>query len=87
MKTKDEIFTILRRCVLAVLPELEGRNITPQDSLKELGANSIDRAEIIIQTLANLDLKIPLLALGAARNMSELVNLMHEKIQKEVVVE
>lgn len=85
MKMEDEVFSILHRCIVNVLPELEGRAITMHDSLKELGANSIDRAEIIVQGLSALSIRAPLITFGQARNIAELVALFCGQLKGETV--
>ena len=45
--TQDEIFEIIKNNTLEVIPELEADSITIEESLKNLGANSIDRMEIL----------------------------------------
>lgn len=86
MKTEHEVFSILHRCIVNVLPELEERTITMQDSLKELGANSIDRAEIIVQGLSALSIRAPLVTFSQAKNIAELVGLFCRQLKGEAIV-
>jgi polyketide biosynthesis acyl carrier protein len=72
--TKDEIGKIFMECFLEVLPELASKSITTEDSMRDLGANSVDRAEIIMLTLARLKLKIPMVNFAKARNIGELID-------------
>jgi polyketide biosynthesis acyl carrier protein len=51
----------------------------PTDSLKALGANSIDRADIIMMTLESLSIHIPLMAMAKADNIADLARIIHEK--------
>ena len=78
--TKEDIFNIIRHNLLEILPDLEGINIAPQDSMKDLGANSIDRVDIIIQTKETLNLKFPLHELGAVENIQGLIDFLHERL-------
>lgn len=64
---------------IEVIPELAQKEISRTDSLKELGANSMDRSEIIMMTLDSLSLNIPLVQLGGAKNIGELADLIYEK--------
>ena len=77
--TKDEIFDVLRKDVLFVLPELEPSQITRDASLRDLGANSIDRADIITDTMRTLDLRIRLGELAGLKNIGELVDFLHQQ--------
>ena len=77
--TKEEVFQIVKRNVMAVLPALPPGTITLDKHLKELGANSIDRMEIITATLEDLGLKMPLVELGEIKGIEGLVTFLYEK--------
>jgi polyketide biosynthesis acyl carrier protein len=76
----SEIFAIVTRHVREVVPGLESHSFQPTESLKELGANSIDRSEIVMMTLDTLSLKIPLVETVKASNIGELVSLLHARM-------
>lgn len=78
--TKTEIFEIVVRNTRDVLPTLADHRIAPTDSLKALGANSLDRSEIVMMTLEALRLALPLAATAKAKNIDELVSLLHENL-------
>jgi polyketide biosynthesis acyl carrier protein len=78
--TKSEIFDIVIRHTREVIPGLEEYPFEHHDSLKALGANSMDRSEIVMMTLDSLSLKIPLVATAGAKSMGELVSVLHEKL-------
>lgn len=48
---KQRIFEVLITNICEVLPELDGHRFEPEDQLVELGADSVDRAEIITMVL------------------------------------
>lgn len=77
--SKDEIFQIIVRHTCEVIPDLEGYEFQPTDSLKTLGANSIDRADIIMMTLESLSLNIPMMTMAKAENIGQLAAIIHEK--------
>lgn len=77
--SKDEIFQIIVRHTREVVPDLEVHDFQQTDSLKALGANSIDRAEIIMLTLETLSLHIPMMAMANAENIGQLAGIIHEK--------
>lgn len=77
--TKDEIFAVIVENTRDVLPELEDHEFKLDDQLKELGANSIDRSEIVMMTLEALSLNIPLIELGGVENIGELAETLAAK--------
>jgi polyketide biosynthesis acyl carrier protein len=78
--TVEDIFDIIVRHARDVLGSFENHQFTFTDSLRELGANSIDRSEIVMLTLESLSLKIPLIQVVKAENMGELASLLHAKL-------
>jgi polyketide biosynthesis acyl carrier protein len=77
---KGRVFEIITRHAREVVPGLEGHHFQSSDSLKDLGANSIDRSEIVMMTLESLSLKLPLVETARAANIGELVNILDEKL-------
>lgn len=77
--TKEEIFGIIKRNLLEILPDLKADEIDPTQSMKDLGANSVDRMDVVIQTKEELDLKFPLHELGAVENLQGLIEFFHTK--------
>ena len=75
----NEIVEIIIGHAREVIPSLESRQVQPTDSLKSLGANSIDRADIIMMTLESLSLNIPLIHMAKAENIGDLARIIHEK--------
>ncbi|CAM3486521.1 acyl carrier protein [Aequorivita lipolytica] len=77
---KEEIFKLIMSISTEVLPELEGKDIPITDSLKDWGANSIDRAEIVLMTLESLSLNIPMVEVTTTRTIEELVDILHARL-------
>jgi polyketide biosynthesis acyl carrier protein len=74
------IFALIGRQTRAVLPQLEQHTFTRADRLQELGATSMDRAEIVSAVLESLSLRIPRVELFGPRNLGELAELLHAKL-------
>lgn len=77
---KDEIFQVIKNNTMNILPNLSTEIITIEKRLKDLGANSIDRMEILVNSMEDLNIKIPLIELGMANNIKELVDVLYKKI-------
>ena len=72
---KEQIFEVIKKNVLDILFELDESAITIDKTLSELGANSLDRADIVTQTMEDLGMNIPLVELGKVKNITGLVDL------------
>jgi polyketide biosynthesis acyl carrier protein len=78
--TKDEIFDLIVQHSQEVIPELQTHVFVKQDRLSDLGANSMDRADIIMMTLESLSLEIPLVELATVKDLGALADLLYEKL-------
>jgi polyketide biosynthesis acyl carrier protein len=78
--TRDEIYQVIVRSVIEVLPELEDHSFSTSDQLKQLGLDSLDRTDVIVMSLEALNLKIPLIETHGANNIGELAQLLHAKL-------
>ena len=79
LMNREEIFKLIIRHAQEVIPGLVDYTFRPQDRLHDLGANSVDRAEILMLALESLSLNIPLVELYGPNNIGELADLLHEK--------
>jgi polyketide biosynthesis acyl carrier protein len=78
---RQEIFELIVRNTREVVPDLEAVELRSGDSLRELGANSVDRSEILMMTLAALSARISLVDLAKAENIGDLAGIIHGKLQ------
>jgi polyketide biosynthesis acyl carrier protein len=70
--TKDEVFLLLQNEILNVLPLADSQLITAESRLVDLGANSIDRSEIVISCMTALNIKLEPSALANLKNIGDL---------------
>ena len=75
--SKEEIFLLLKNVVVEIMPDIEPEQIKIEESLRDLGANSIDRMDIVIRMMEELNLKIPLVEFGKANNIQGLIDILH----------
>lgn len=78
---KQRIIEIIGTHAAEVLPDLADHQFVDSDRLQELGANSVDRAEILNMVLDSLSLAIPRVELFGPRNIGELADLLLRKLQ------
>lgn len=79
--SREQILDIMRDRIVDILPDLSPEQIQREDSMKDLGANSIDRFDIISDTMGELNLKIPLVQFGSLKNIGEVVDFLYEQLQ------
>ncbi|WP_167449883.1 phosphopantetheine-binding protein [Streptomyces hyaluromycini] len=75
--THDEIWEVLCRHVRDVLGDLQDDEIHPRQKLRDLGANSLDRMDILVGTVDELRLTVPTGALAAEPTLGGLAELLH----------
>lgn len=78
---KENIFRLVADCCCEIIPALRKHEFKSSDRLNDLGANSVDRADILEMTMEALSLQIPRLELFGAKNIGELVDIIYEKSQ------
>lgn len=76
----EQIFYLIVEHSREVVPELRQHHFKQSDSLRELGANSIDRADIIMMVMESVSLSIPRVELFGANNIGELAQIVHSKL-------
>jgi polyketide biosynthesis acyl carrier protein len=77
-----EIMEVIIRHTKEVIPHLDAHELTAADRLQDLGANSVDRAEIVSLVLESLSLRISRTELFGPNNIGELAQLLHAKMQR-----
>lgn len=73
---KEQIVSIIRENLMEIMPELEGQNVSNDETFVNLGANSIDRGELIMLTLEKLNLEVPRIEFVSANTINELATLV-----------
>ncbi|BCG49553.1 acyl carrier protein, PedN homolog [Candidatus Profftella armatura (Diaphorina cf. continua)] len=74
--TKNDIFNIIKKNILDTLPKISPNIISYKKKLIDLGANSVDRIEIIIMSMKDLNIKIPLLNFSKVSTIEDLINVL-----------
>jgi len=77
---KVEILTLIAQVTREILPDLDRHEFTESDRLADLGANSVDRAEIAMLVQESLSLSIPRVELFGPTNIGELADLVLQKL-------
>ena len=80
--TQADVFEVVKKNIRDVLFNLEGQEIPLTASLKDLGANSIDRADIAVQCVEELQIRIPMIEFAGVQNIEGLVLLLTRKVNE-----
>lgn len=78
--TKAEILNLVAQHTREILPGLEAHEFVASDRLVDLGANSVDRAEIAMLVQESLCLSVSRVELFGPKNIGELADLFLAKL-------
>jgi polyketide biosynthesis acyl carrier protein len=70
---------VVREVIGVVLPSVPPEAIAGDKHLRELGADSVDRVEIILMLLERLGLDEPMTTFSGVPDVDGLVTLLHER--------
>ena len=77
--TQEEVGQIVREVIRVVLPSVPAEAVTGDRHLRDLGADSVDRVEIILMLLERFDLEEPMSTFSAIPNIDALVAVLFER--------
>jgi len=80
--SKEHVFEVVKNIIIEVLPDVDPAEISIEKQLKDIGANSIDRMEIVTMSMQELDIKIPLMSFAGVNNIEGMVDVLNDNYQK-----
>jgi acyl carrier protein len=81
--TREHVLEVVTRHLVDTIEELEGVEIDPHKSMKDLGANSLDIVEVVSCSMRELKVKVPRAELNKLTNIDQLVELLHKSVQEK----
>jgi acyl carrier protein len=81
--TREHVLEVVTRHLVDTIEELEGVEIDPVKSMRDLGANSLDIVEVVSASMRELKVKVPRDQLNKLTNIDELVDLLHKSVQEK----
>jgi polyketide biosynthesis acyl carrier protein len=75
---KSDIFELIVQQTIHVIPELKNHTFQLEDKFKDIGANSLERTEILDLTLDSLSLQVSRVKIFGAKTIGELVEVLYE---------
>ncbi|WP_074409446.1 MULTISPECIES: acyl carrier protein [Aquimarina] len=82
--SKEHVFEVVKNVIIEVLPDIKPEEVHIEKNLRELGANSIDRMEVVTMSMEELDLKIPLMSFAQVSNIQGMVDVLVENYATSV---
>lgn len=73
---QQRVFEVVKSNLLKVVVDLRPDDITIDRSMAELGANSLDRVEVVTYSMEELGLQVPRVELHGAKNIAGLVEIL-----------
>ncbi len=77
---RDRVFQAIVESTKEAVPALEGHVFKSSDRLSDLGANSVDRAEIVMMTMERLAVSVPRTELAGVETISDLAAAIAAKL-------
>ena len=78
--TKEELLRLIALHTKEIVPGLDEHVFVEADRLADLGANSVDRAEIAMMVQESLSLSVQRVELFGPKNIGELADLFLKKL-------
>lgn len=75
---EDAMFLAVKDAASSVMTDLVSDALTEQASLRELGANSLDRAEIIMRVMEDQKLMVPMIRFAMCQNLADIAETLRE---------
>lgn len=75
---EDAMFLAVKHAASSVMTELPPDVLTEQASLRELGANSLDRAEILMRVMEAQKLMVPMIRFAMCQNLADIAGTLRE---------
>jgi polyketide biosynthesis acyl carrier protein len=74
--SQDHIAAVIKQHIADIMLDVEVESLTLQSSMRELGLNSIDRVDVIVNSLESLGQNIPLVEFASARTLGDIVKII-----------
>jgi polyketide biosynthesis acyl carrier protein len=78
MMQRDEVRAIVYKTITGILP-VPVEKISGEQHIKDLGADSVDRVEIILSLIDQMKIREPLASFAEIRNIDGLVDFLYER--------
>lgn len=80
--TKQEVIEVIKKNIAENLDDIDVKDIDPQKTMKDYGANSLDIIEVVSCSMRDLDIRIPRSELADIGNIDQLADKFLENVNK-----
>jgi polyketide biosynthesis acyl carrier protein len=77
--SREVIDQVVREVIVTILPAVPPEAIVGDKHLRDLGADSVDRVEIILMLIDRLHLDEPMSSFSSIPDIDSLVTFLHER--------
>jgi len=77
--SREAIDQVVREVITTILPAVPAEAIVGYKHLRDLGADSVDRVEIILMLIDRLHLDEPMSSFSSLPDIDSLVTFLHER--------
>ncbi|MEJ2622541.1 MAG: phosphopantetheine-binding protein, partial [Candidatus Thiodiazotropha sp.] len=71
-----KIWSAVKDVIVEILLDVDPAQIGPETQLRELGANSVDRMEVVTTSMERLSIRVPQTQFSQVRNVGDLVGVL-----------
>jgi acyl-CoA synthetase (AMP-forming)/AMP-acid ligase II/3-oxoacyl-(acyl-carrier-protein) synthase/acyl carrier protein len=79
---KRRVFSLIKGCVIEIVPELSEKTVQHSDSFEALGLDSMDQAEVVTRALAELALNVPRIHFAKVKTLGDLADRLTSTIEQ-----
>lgn len=79
--SRSEILQVIKAKVCDIVYEINADSITESSSLKDLGLNSIDRSDVIMDMCDEFDVNISMIEFAGLKNIGEIINVFEKNLR------
>jgi polyketide biosynthesis acyl carrier protein len=72
---EQDVFAVVKSCILEVVPDVQASAIELDVSMRDLGANSVDRMEVVTLAMEKLDIRLPVVQFADVKSIRQLVQV------------
>ena len=80
MKTysNEEVFEVVKKHLLDIVEDIDPSLVTRDESMKNLGASSLDMVEVVSCSMREMRVRVPRAELSKLTDIGGLVDLLHQ---------